>query len=155
MLRWVDSFSFHLFHGKKNLIYIFYLIHTNFRADLISCIRHRFISRVLIFAQPLKTNFRTYLFSRWAIFSNLNRPYFFFKELGFDRSFINIGDFVKKKSTRYSMFVFLKRNLKKAGKKNLKLETEVKNFAGINFRAHLFSAQILYKISRANRFFFS
>ena len=65
---------------------LIYLIRTNFRADLISRIGHRFISRVLIFAQRSKTNFRTYLFSRTAIFSNLNSPKYF-KKIGFDLEF--------------------------------------------------------------------
>ena len=54
-----------------------YLIRTNFRADLISRIWHRFISRVLIFAQRSKTNFRAYLFSLTGIFSNLNLSKYF------------------------------------------------------------------------------
>ena len=65
------------FHGKYTLFVLF------------SRIGHQFISRVLIFAQRLKTNFRAYLFLRTAIFSNLDKPKYF-KEIGFDRSFINI-----------------------------------------------------------------
>ena len=64
-------------------------IRTNFRADLISRIGHRFILRVFIFGQLSKTNFRAFLFSRTTIFSNLNKPKYF-KEIGFDRIFINI-----------------------------------------------------------------
>ena len=76
---------------------LYCLVRTNFRADLISCIGHRFISRELIFAQGSKTNFPAYIFSLTAIFSNLNSPKYF-KEIGFDRSLINILRLFKEKA---------------------------------------------------------
>ena len=62
--------------------------HTNFGADLNSRIGHRFISRILIFVQPSKTNFHAYLFSR-RLLSQIQAGQNIFEIIGFDRSFVN------------------------------------------------------------------
>ena len=100
------------------------LIHTNFRADLILRSGHRFISRVLILAQHSKTNFRAYFVSRTANFSNSNRPKYF--EI-----------WLKRKALDRAYLYCLKEN-------ENKIFFEIKNFARINFRVHVFSSQILY-----------
>ena len=59
----------------------------------------------------IRTNYRAYLFLRTTISSNLNRPKYF-KEIDFDRSFINIFEILLKRKALDIAYLYCLKEIK-------------------------------------------